>query len=191
MAETDIDLLEGVLDKTAGLLDGVTPDQYSDPTPCPDYDVRTLVNHITGWAQNFASGANGEAPSGDPTTYVAGDDPAGEFREAAGRVVAGWRTHGLDRNVSIMGGDLPGQMVLNMTIMEYLTHGWDLATATKQPVPYTDAEAEQTLALAEGTLPPQYRGVDQPFGDIVEVPDTAPAVDRFVGFMGRDPATPA
>ena len=187
----DIDLLEGVLDKTAGLLDGVTPDQYGDSTPCPDYDVRTLVNHITGWVHNFAAASNGETPSIDPTTHVASDDPGAEFREAAGRVVAGWRTHGLDRKVSMMGGELPGQAVLNMTIMEYLTHAWDLATATKQPVPFTEDEAAKALALAEGTLPAQYRGVDQPFGDIVEVPDTAPAVDRFIGFMGRDPATPA
>jgi uncharacterized protein (TIGR03086 family) len=187
----DIDLLEGVLDKTAGLLDGVTPDQHGDPTPCPDYDVRTLVNHITGWVQSFAASANGEEPKADPTAHVAGDDPAGEFRAAAASMVEGWRTKGLDRTVVMMGGDTPAQMVLNMTVMEYLTHGWDLATATKQPVPYTEEEASQALALAEGTLPAQYRGPDQPFGDFVEVPETAPAVDRFVGFMGRDPATPA
>jgi uncharacterized protein (TIGR03086 family) len=186
----DIDLLEGVLDKTAGLLDGVTPDQYGDPTPCPDYDVRALVNHITGWVESFAAGANGETPSADPTAHEAGDDPGAEFRAAAAKVVEGWRTHGVDRKVGLMGGDLPGQMVLNMTIMEYLAHGWDLATATKQAVPYTDDEAAQALSLAEGTLPAQYRGGDQPFGDIVEVPDSAPAVDRFIGFMGRDPATP-
>ena len=184
----DIDLLEGVLDKTAGLLDGVTPDQYGDPTPCPDYDVRTLVNHITGWVESFAAGADNRKPEADPSAHVAGDDPAAEFRASASKLAQAWRTHGIDRNVGIMGGEMPGQMVLNMTIMEYLTHGWDLATATKQAVPFTDDEAAQALALAEGTLPAQYRGADQPFGDIVDVPDTAPAVDRFIGFMGRDPA---
>ena len=187
----DIDLLEGVLDKTAGLLEGVTPDQYADPTPCPDYDVRTLVNHITGWVETFAAGANGEKPKGDPMTHVAGADPAAEFRTAASSMVKGWRTHGVDRTVGVMGGESPGQMVLNMTIMEYLTHGWDLATATKQPVPYTEDEAAQALTLAQGTLPDQYRGPDQPFAKAIDVPDTAPAVDRFIGFMGRDPATPA
>jgi uncharacterized protein (TIGR03086 family) len=187
----DLDLLEGVLDKTAALLEGVTPDQYGDPTPCPDYDVRALVNHITGWVQAFAASANGGPPAIDPTTHEAGDDPAAEFRAAADSIMQGWRTKGLDRSVSMMGGDSPARIVVNMTIMEYVTHGWDLATATKQPVPYTEEEAAQALALAEGTLPAQYRGSDQPFGDIVDVPGTAPAVDRFIGFMGRDPATPA
>ncbi|HUP84846.1 MAG TPA: TIGR03086 family metal-binding protein [Acidimicrobiales bacterium] len=187
----DLELLERVLDKTGDLVAGVTPDQYDRPTPCPDYDVRALVNHITGWVQSFAAGANGNTFDSDPNAYEAGDDPSAEFRAAASEVLSGWRTHGTDRQVGLAGGDLPGQMVLNMTIMEYLTHGWDLATATRQSVPYTEDEATAALERAQGTLPPQYRGADQPFGDIVEVPDTAPAVDRFIGFMGRDPGSAA
>ena len=184
----DIELLERVLDKTGALVEGVTPDQLDDPTPCPDYDVRTLVNHITGWVQSFAAGANGRSYEGDPNNFEAGDDPGSVFRKAASEAVEGWRTHGTDRNVGLMGGEMPGAMVLNMTIMEYLTHGWDLATATRQEIPFTEEESAQALALAEGTLPPQYRGDGQPFGHIVEVPHTAPAIDRFVGFLGRDPA---
>jgi uncharacterized protein (TIGR03086 family) len=183
----DIDVLESVLDKTAGVLAGVKKDQYTQSTPCPDYDVRALVNHITGWVQSFAEGANGETYDGDPTTYEAGDDPAAEFRTSAARIVDGWRANGTDRKVGLMGGDLPGEMVLNMTIMEYLAHGWDLARATGQPIPYTDDEAAVALERAKTTLPPEYQGEGKAFGAIVPVPDDAPAIDRFVGFMGRNP----
>ena len=183
----DIDLLESVLDKTAGLVAGVSPADHDAQTPCPDYDVRTLVNHITGWVQMFAASANGETFDGDPTAHEAGDDPGAEFRAAADQVVAGWRKHGLDRKVTMMGGEQPAQMVLNMTLMEYLAHGWDLAVATDQPIPYTDDEASAVLERAQTTLPAQYRGPDKVFGDIVEVADSAPAIDRFVGFMGRQP----
>jgi uncharacterized protein (TIGR03086 family) len=102
-------------------------------------------------------------------------------------VVAGWRANGLDRVVPVANGESPGPMVMNMTLMEYLTHGWDLAAATSQPIPYTDAEGEEVLRRAEQTLPPQYRGGDMPFGAEVPVPETAPAVDRLIAFMGRDP----
>jgi uncharacterized protein (TIGR03086 family) len=187
----DIDLLEGVLDKTATLVAGVTPDAYDRPTPCPDYDVRALVNHINGWVRAFAAGANGGTYDGDPGAYESGDDPGAEFRAAADDVVSGWRTHGTERTVGLGGGELPGQMVLHMTIMEYLTHGWDLATATRQPVPYTEEEAEAALERAQATLPPEYRGEGKPFGDVVDVPGTAPAIDRFVGFLGRDPGSAA
>jgi uncharacterized protein (TIGR03086 family) len=183
----DIDLLESVLDKTGGIVAGVKPEDFDAQTPCPDYDVRQLVNHITGWVRMFAASAHGEDFQGDPTAHEAGDDPGAEFRDAAGRVVAGWRKHGLDRKVTMMGGEQPAQMVLNMTLMEYLAHGWDLAVATDQPVPYSDEEAAAVLERARGTLPAQYRGPDKPFGDIVDVPDSASAVDRFVAFMGRRP----
>jgi uncharacterized protein (TIGR03086 family) len=78
-------------------------------------------------------------------------------------------------------------MAFNMTVMEYLTHGWDLATATGQPMPWSEEEAVEVLTRAESTLPAEYRGEGMPFGDIVEVPDTAPAADRVAAFMGRTP----
>jgi uncharacterized protein (TIGR03086 family) len=185
----DIDLLAGVLDKTGDLVAGVEPGQAGRPTPCPDYAVEDLVNHLVGWVQVFAAGSQGRTPDVDPTAVKAGDDPAAEFRAGAGDLVEGWRTHGADRTVRLTGGsEIPASMVFNMTLMEYFTHGWDLAVATGQDVPFTDEEAEATLAAAQATLPPEYRGAGQSFGEIVPVPDDAPAVDRAVAFLGRTPA---
>jgi uncharacterized protein (TIGR03086 family) len=184
----DIDLLSDVLDKTGDLIAGVAPDRLDRSTPCPDYDVRAMVDHLVGWVQVFAAAAGGRTYEGDPSAVHAGDDPAGEFRASAADLVAGWREHGVDRTVTLAGGGgQPGEVVLNMTLMEYLTHGWDLAVGSGQPVPYTDDEAEQVLARAQATLPPQYRGEGMAFGEIVPVPDDAPAVDRLIGFMGRRP----
>ena len=182
-----IELVERVLDKTAGIVDAVDPSQYHRPTPCPDYDVAALVSHIAGWIQAFAASANGDPYDGDPDTYVAGSETSAHVRAAATRIVEGWRRHGVDRNVAMMGGDMPGQMVLNMTIMEYVAHGWDLATATGQPIPYTEDEAEAALELAQGTLPAQFRGKGKPFGEVIDVPTTATALERFIAFLGRDP----
>ena len=182
----DIELLSGVLTKTGALIAGVGDDQWDLPTPCPDYNVRTLVNHMVSWVQVFDAGCHGRPAPGDRDTYQAGD-PAGEFRAAANSLIAGWQEYGLDRPVRVTGGESPGPMVFNMTVMEYLTHGWDLATATGQPVPYTEEEAADMLARAETTLPPQYRGAGMPFGDIVPIDEGAPAIDRAVAFLGRRP----
>jgi uncharacterized protein (TIGR03086 family) len=182
----DVDLLESILTKTARLMAEVGPDERMRPTPCPDYDVRTLVNHMAGWAQVFAAAARGEQFDGDPGTYD-GTDPASDFRTAAEAIVSGWREGGLDRQVTLTGGEIPGHLAVSMTLMEFLTHGWDLAVATEQEVPYTEQEAAEVLARAEKTLPPQFRGEGRPFGQIVEVPDGAPSIDRLIGFMGREP----
>lgn len=187
-ATDGIDLLEGVLVKTEGILGGVQAGQYPMPTPCPDYDVEGLIGHLCSGIEMFAAGANGEAAAASFSESPVREDPAADFAGQARRAVAGWRAHGLDRSVSVTGaGELSGAMVLSMTIMEYLAHGWDLAQATGQAVPFTEAEGAAALERAQATLPPQYRGEGKPFGDIVEVPASAGAVDRFVAFMGRHP----
>jgi len=181
----DMALLSDVLDKTGAVMAGVRPDQWQQPTPCAEWDVRALVQHILGWMQVFDVAANGGAFEGDPADYTVGDDPAGEFRTFADSMLAGWRNGGTDRTVRITMGELPAPMVLNMTLMEYMTHGWDLATATGQPVPFSDTEAERVLERARATLKPEYRGPGTAMGEEVAVPADAPAVVRLAAFMGR------
>jgi uncharacterized protein (TIGR03086 family) len=181
----EVTLLSSVMGKTSDLMEGVRADQWSDPTPCPDMTVKHLMGHMAGWVRAFDDAANGRVFDGDPTAYEVTQDTAGEFRRCADELVAGWRSGGVDRTVRLTGPELPAAMVFNMTVMEFLTHGWDLASATGQPVPYTDDEAEDTLSRARATLPAEYRGPDKAFGPVVDVPETAPPLDRLIGFMGR------
>src|SRR4051812_1251590 len=169
---SEIDVLESILGKTAGIVEGVRPAQLSDPTPCAELDVEALRSHIVGWAQQFAAGSTGTPSAVDPTTYRAGDDAAEVFRAAAADMVRGWREHGVDREVQLSMGASPGPMVLAMTMMEYLTHGWDLAVATGQPVPFTEEEATDVLERAQATLRDEYRG--DAFGPRIELPGDAP-----------------
>ena len=177
---SDVDVLESVLRKDEALLAAVRPDQAHEPTDCPEYDTAALVEHLVEWMSSFADGAGAEPASAD-------GDAAVRFRVHADRCLAAWREHGTDRTVHFMSSDLPAGAALSMTLMEFVTHGLDLARATGQPVPFTDDELELVLERAAVTLPDQYRGEGRPFGARVEVPDDAPAVDRLRGFMGRTP----
>jgi uncharacterized protein (TIGR03086 family) len=183
---TDIDVLESVLAKDERLIAAVTPEQLSKETPCPDYDVRTLLDHIVGWVRAFGAGANDRDHDEDPGTYHT-DHPAEDFRVAAADLVKGWRDGGTDRKVRASTMEMPGEAVLAMTVMEYVTHGTDLARATGQPIPFTDDEIRTAFEHAKNMLPPEYRGEGQAFGEIVPVPDDAPLRHRFLGFMGRTP----
>ncbi|MCX4907290.1 TIGR03086 family metal-binding protein [Streptomyces sp. NBC_00878] len=185
----EIELLSGVLSKTGDLIEGVEAGRLGAPTPCEEYDVETLVDHLVGWLLLFEARCHGREYEADPARHRSGADPAGEFRAAAAGLVAGWEKYGFDREVGVTGDSgLPAAMVLNMTLMEFAVHGWDLAVATGQPVPFTEREATEILARAEVTLPPQYRGEGMAFGEIVPVAETASATDRLAGFLGRDPA---
>ncbi|WP_028923811.1 TIGR03086 family metal-binding protein [Pseudonocardia acaciae] len=184
---SDVDVLESVLTKDAALLAGVSGEQAGAPTPCPGYDVRALTNHIVGWVRVFAAAANERSAGIDPAEFVS-TDPVAEFQAAATELIDGWRTRGVDRSVRLTGPEVPGRMALAMSLMEYVTHGCDLAIATGQDVPFSDDELALTLERARATLPEQFRGEGKPFGHIVEVPDDAPMVDRLLGFMGRQPS---
>lgn len=182
----EIALLDDVLGKTADLIGGVPESSWDQPTPCTDFTVRDLVGHMVGFSAAFEAAAAGRTPEGDPSAYRASDSSAAEFRAAASGMVEGWRVNGFDRSVSLTGGGpLPAQMVFDMTLIEYLAHGWDLATATEQPMPYTEDEAQAVFDLASKHLQEQHRGDGKPFGKIVDVPVSAPALDQFAGFMGR------
>jgi uncharacterized protein (TIGR03086 family) len=152
---SEIDPLDAVMTKTGDLIAGVDAGARHDPTPCTAMDVAGMVDHLLQRAPSFVIGAQGTTYEGDPVAARAGDDPAAEFRALAAEIVEGWRRHGLDRTTSMAGGEQPAAMVFNMTLMEYLTHGWDLAVGSGQEIPFTDDEAAQVLARAEVTLPPQ------------------------------------
>ena len=183
----EVTMLSSVMSKTSDLMARVRAEQLPGSTPCPDMSVKQLMEHMAGWVQAFDAAANGQVYDGDPTCYELKGDSAGEFRRNGDSMVAGWRSGGFDRTVRVRGPELPAGMVFNMTLMEYVTHGWDLATATGQLVPYSDDEAEETLTRARATLPNEYRGPGKAFADVVAVHESEPALDRLIGFMGRSP----
>lgn len=183
----EVAMLSSVMSKTSELMEGVGAEQLAALTSCPDMNVKQLMEHMAGWVQAFDAAANGDVYEGDPAAYELTAVSPAEFRRNADSMVNGWRSAGFDRTVRLTGPPLPAGMVFNMTLMEYVTHGWDLATATGQLVPYSDDEAEETLVRARSTLPPEYRGPGKAFADTVPVPEGAAPLDRLIGFMGRSP----
>lgn len=177
-----VDALESVLSKTAAIIDGAGSARPTDPTPCPGYDVGGLVGHMVTQIDAFAAAAEG----GDSGSAAAGDSasPHQRFASAGARAVAAFRGGATERTVTL-GSQLPGSSLLAMMIMEYIAHGWDLATATGQRIAYVDAEAQIGLDAGRAMLKPEYRG--DAFGPEVPVPDDAGTVPRLLGFMGRDP----
>jgi uncharacterized protein (TIGR03086 family) len=174
--EPDVTNLASALEVTEGIVAGVRPEQVQLPTPCTKYDVAQLLDHLVGFATNFADKAAGVTPPADPTTTVAGDDAQGAYHDAGVRLLAGYR-----------GGANDGATPLAVVLMETITHGWDLAAATGQPTPYTEPSIAAALDTCRGMLSPQHRGEGKPFGEEVEVSSSAPVLDQLIGFMGRDP----
>ena len=189
-SDTDtVALLERALDQTAGLIAATEPSQAGLATPCAGWDVRALVNHVTGRdLRNFLVAVRGEAPDWTAPDEEIGEDWAAAFADRAEPVRAAWRAADLDQPVTGPGGVAPLRARADQQIAELATHDWDLARATGQQLAGIDpALAEHALNWSHGVLRPKFRGPDKAFGVEVPVPDDAPAYDRLAGWFGRDP----
>jgi uncharacterized protein (TIGR03086 family) len=184
-----IDLLDRALGQVAAVLDGASFADPGTPTPCRDWTLDRLVNHVvfdTGQFTNVATGGRADwsltAPPVDP--------PYGEpFRLGADRLVAAWRAAGdPDRIMTVPIGERTARFVLTQQTAEFAVHAWDIARATGQAVAWDDEVAETALAWSKTTLLPAFRGDGKPFGDEVPVPADAPAQDRLVAWFGRRPS---
>lgn len=82
------------------------------------------------------------------------------------------------------GAALPGQFVLNMLLMEYVGHAWDLATALGREPVHSGEEAAVALSAARSIIRPEHRGTM--FGPATVVPTNAGPLERLMAFLGRD-----
>ncbi len=178
-----VDDLHDALANTGRLVDGVGPDQWRASTPCTEWDVRALVNHVTWVLEMFGAATRGEAPPHARDVDVLGDDPAGAFRAAADAALAGWRCRGTAGTLRIPIGELPAQVALGINLTDVYVHGWDVAQATGQDAKLDDRLCDELLAFLPEAVPPGAR--ERAFGPIVDVADDAPAAERLLAYCGR------
>jgi uncharacterized protein (TIGR03086 family) len=181
-----INTLDDMFSKTAHVLRSVADDQHGKATPCGEFDVAAVLNHIAVWVQVFDTAVNDRTLPFDPMTHAVTADWADVFTSSSARILDGLRARGFERPMTMMSGALPGEFVLNMLLMEYIGHGWDLCRAIDQRSPYSDHESETALAAAQAIIEPQYRGTGMFEAEVI-VSDSSAAIDRFVAFLGRDP----
>jgi uncharacterized protein (TIGR03086 family) len=181
-------LLEQVYDHADGVLAEIGPDHHELPTPCTEWNVHELVDHMIGGVHFIASAVAGdEPPAGDPPDVATHREPAKEFRMAAERSLAVWRTGGaLDGSVQLGPIELPAQVALGINQVDILTHCWDVCVALGVDRSIDPALAEAVLAVARMITSDELRGGR--FAPSVAIADDAPAHDRLAAFLGRRPA---
>lgn len=165
---------------------GISPDQLEDPTPCDEWDVRALGNHLTGFLPYSANAARrGPAMEGEAPGFTA-NEWAATFAQFATDAAAAWAEDGaLEGETEFGPGTLPAQYAAGITLMELAVHGWDLATATGQTMNLDD----ETAALAGQVSAQAANGAPEGFfGPAVTVPEGATAFDQGLGAVGRSPA---
>jgi uncharacterized protein (TIGR03086 family) len=179
--------LDTALGEFGGRVQQVGDDRWEAPTPCTDWDVRALVNHLVNemlWAPPLLDGRTiaevGDRFDGD----VLGDDPVAAWSSAAD--AARDSAHGagaLDRTVHLSFGDTPADEYVWQLTADLTVHAWDLARGAGLsevlPPSLCNAVLEKLLPQADMLAG---SGV---FGTPIDVPDGADDQTRLLGLVGR------
>jgi uncharacterized protein (TIGR03086 family) len=185
-----IDQLERAQAWTGAIVAGVHKEDLHEPTPCSDWDVSMLLDHLIADIDTFNRVASGEPL--DLATSIAPEENEGRATADAGaafeRVVKRARDlwsapNALEQNYKTSRSELPGAALFNIFLIEMLVHGWDVAKATGQPTEMPADLAEAELAFTTKMMKERRMGFEQP----VPAPEDASVTDRLVAFLGRTP----
>ncbi|HEX6148961.1 TIGR03086 family metal-binding protein [Nocardioides sp.] len=180
-------LYRRTVDGWTARVEGVGPDQWESLTPCADWDVRTLVNHVVGedlWTEPLVRGATIEEVGDRFDGDLLGADPLAAARDAA---VEATRAVGdalpARAKVHLSYGDEDLEEYVAQLTADHLIHGWDLAAATGGA---TELDGDLVEAVAEwfAAREDAYRAAGL-IGD--RVGGSGDAQSELIGRFGRDP----
>jgi uncharacterized protein (TIGR03086 family) len=191
-------------------------DQLDDPTPCRDFDVRQLLEHLVDVVERVGEIGRGGDLSTRPAVvrYVHDQEWLTAFCDAAVEAIDAWSDEAvLDRVIELPWSARPGRATLATYLNEVTVHTWDLARATGQHPAWDDVVVGMALDAvrvltdggplmafdAVGISVAADWGLDgehaaglpaetvAPFDDPLDLDAAAPLIDRLVAWNGRRP----
>ncbi|MEJ7832061.1 MAG: TIGR03086 family metal-binding protein [Nocardioides sp.] len=174
----------------ARVLAGIGDDQVSAATPCPDYTVADLVEHVVGLTAEFTASASktpGPGARADADASRLPDDWRESMPARLDDLAIAWADPAAYDGMTHAGPiDLPASEAAKVALNEVVVHAWDLAVATGQEYDADPAAVAVCIDFVESFDAPANDDGGL-FGPPVSVPDDAPALDRLVGLTGRRP----
>lgn len=167
------------------MVDTAQPGDLGRPTPCSDWDLRALINHMTV-GNTFAGALISAAPLPDRSADLLGSDHRRAYADSVDVVVAAFRAPGaLDRTVQAPAGTMPGAAFAGIRTTEALVHGWDVGRSLGRPADLDEDLCEQALAMTRTFMRDAMRGPGRAFAAEQPAPAGAPAADRLAAWLGR------
>jgi uncharacterized protein (TIGR03086 family) len=171
----------GVLQR---VLHTLSDDDWSKQTPCTEFDVASLTEHLLTSITTIGAAAGADFFDRKP------DDTAERQVVMAARpAVDAWKRRGVDGSESVGGHEMPGRVLVGILSLEFLVHAWDYAAAVGHELDAPNSLCDYMLGLSRSIITPQGRelaGFDEP----VEVDDDAAPLAKLLAFTGRRQQAP-
>lgn len=176
--------LDQTFDHANKIVGSVSKDQLDAPTPCRDWDLRTLLAHMTGVVANMGNGASGTELISIPE-YELEPDFVEQFRGETARTLGAWKTRGLEGEINIGRGARPAPVMLTINVLDTTMHSWDVARASNQDAQLPPELATTVLGLCQGFITDDLRQ-SAGFDPAIATKSTNPT-DRLAAFLGGNP----
>jgi uncharacterized protein (TIGR03086 family) len=177
----ELDSAEATLGVLQQVLHGIAADDMSKQTPCREFDVAQLTDHLLNSIITIGGAVGAQFPARDR-----GDSVERQVVLAARPALDAWHRRGLDGTVTLGPNEAPATVMAGILSIEFLVHAWDYAAATGREVTAPNSLSEYVLGLAHNIITPQGR-TNVGFDDPIDVPADAGALDRLLAFTGRAP----
>lgn len=177
-------LLEAAADDAMPVLRGVRDDQLTLPTPCAEYDVHGLLDHLFQVITNFQLLAGKGESDFAAAPERLGDDRRERFAAEIARLIEAWAAPGAETGVT-GAMSMPARTVGAMALGDLAVHTWDLARATGQTYE-PDAAVVRMLGVEFMALAPTARSMNM-FGEPFPVDGDVTAFESLLAETGRDP----
>ncbi len=188
-----VDNVERVLNEAHGLIASASPADLARPTPCPDWTVSGLLEHMISVVTNFGTAFRGAPLTPPIAPGDAGETNAGlsaSYRQAVDALLEEARAPGaLGKTLKMPFGEMPGQRAIAIALADQLIHSGDLAKALGRPFTMDETLAVMVLRGMHELISanPNARGDGRAFAAEVPCPADAPAQERLIAFSGRQP----
>jgi uncharacterized protein (TIGR03086 family) len=179
----ELDSAEATLAVLQHVLHGIAKDDEAKQTPCREFDVAGLTDHLMNSITTIGGAVGAQFPERDR-----GDSVERQVVLAARPALDAWHKRGLDGTVQLgQRGEAPAKVMAGVLTLEFLVHAWDYAKATEREVTAPDALSDYVMGLAKTIITPQGRS-NVGFDDPIDVAADARALDRLIAYTGRRPS---
>lgn len=170
----------------------VTPADLGRSTPCTGWDLGALLAHMTTQHLGFAAAAAGHGR--DPgvwRTVELGREPARTYADSVERVLTAFAADGVaDRPFALpeisIEIEFPGRQAIAFHLVDYVAHGWDVATALDVPFHLPDDVLELALPIARAVPGGDARTAPgAAFAPVVPVAAGADRMTQVLALLGR------
>lgn len=172
--------LDEIIPMLRGLVAGLSAEDLDRPTPCANFDVSGVLEHMIGGATAFAPAFRGDA-AGTPATGTVFQRWSAAMDELADAVHCDGAQ---ERTIESPFGAVPGAMFARYVAFDGLVHASDLAIATNQICAPRDEIVAAVDAFARDLLKPEMRDGDT-FATETTPPTDATPLERLAAFSGR------